>query len=141
MARRCSIFRPEEVVWECASGCKCECGFRHQNHMRPGIYRTKFMPQKLSRAKKDKIWDFWQFCLERHSNRALTIASDRLPALTALASVVHDHTGSDYLAGLWRDNLVADLAGPQFCNSGERLLFCGTNMELGFNLGASAVQF
>jgi hypothetical protein len=46
----------------------------------------------------------WSTLVERYSNRKLTIASDRLPALAGLARQIADHTGDRYCAGLWQSS-------------------------------------
>jgi hypothetical protein len=51
----------------------------------------------------------WQRGLASYTQRKITYPSDRLPALSGIASAVHQRTKSAYLGGLWRDNLVSDL--------------------------------
>ena len=47
--------------------------------------------------------------MKNYSHRKLSFETDRLPAISAVALVVADATGDDYLAGLWRGNLLAGL--------------------------------
>ncbi|KAF3764144.1 hypothetical protein M406DRAFT_330495 [Cryphonectria parasitica EP155] len=47
--------------------------------------------------------------IETFTAKDFTFDTDRLPALASLASMIAANTGSQYLAGLWRDNLDKDL--------------------------------
>lgn len=51
----------------------------------------------------------WHKCIDAFSGRALTEPSDKLPAVSALATVVDDGTMGDYLAGIWSKNIAAGL--------------------------------
>ncbi|KAH7316985.1 heterokaryon incompatibility protein-domain-containing protein [Stachybotrys elegans] len=55
------------------------------------------------------VWDDWDGLVSAYSSRLLTFAEDKLPALSGVAARVHSETKSDYVAGLWKDNLVVDL--------------------------------
>lgn len=46
---------------------------------------------------------------ERFCEKELTYRNDSLPAMATLARQVHRQTGSQYLAGLWLENLANDL--------------------------------
>lgn len=51
----------------------------------------------------------WNGLVAKYSERKLSWESDRLPALSGLASRYHKLTGDQYLAGLWRRTLAKDL--------------------------------
>jgi hypothetical protein len=51
----------------------------------------------------------WCGCVEDYSLRQLTQASDKLPALSGLASKIHDPTMGEYLAGIWSKDLGTGL--------------------------------
>lgn len=51
----------------------------------------------------------WRSIVEHYSRRQLTYASDKLPALSGLASHYARLTGHKYLAGLWHENLAQSL--------------------------------
>ncbi|RYP08513.1 hypothetical protein DL764_001844 [Monosporascus ibericus] len=55
------------------------------------------------------VWDLWQKLVEAYSARSLTYETDRLPALSGVASRVHRQLGFRYLAGLWKEGLPANL--------------------------------
>lgn len=53
--------------------------------------------------------DTWQRVVESYSRRRLTFAKDKLPAIAGLANAVQRVVGCEYLAGLWRDNMLNGL--------------------------------
>ncbi|TVY61126.1 hypothetical protein Focb16_v012912 [Fusarium oxysporum f. sp. cubense] len=55
------------------------------------------------------VWDMWDDLVTYYSRRHLTFATDKLPALSGVASRVHKITKSRYLAGMWEDNLGIEL--------------------------------
>jgi hypothetical protein len=110
-------YMAEELIWQCRMGMTCEC----QTHIRHAVttlkesyfdqyYQDTF--QKVANANDPRVGDAflsWQVGVGSYTSRALTYPSDRLPALAGVADVVHKRTGSSYVAGLWRDNLLGDL--------------------------------
>jgi hypothetical protein len=48
----------------------------------------------------------WEKILQQYSQRQLTYRSDKLPALSGLASHYAGLTGHNYLAGIWREDLA-----------------------------------
>ncbi|RFU30677.1 hypothetical protein B7463_g5660, partial [Scytalidium lignicola] len=54
-------------------------------------------------------YDFWHGLVHLYSLRQLSFENDKLPAVSGIASEVHEITDLEYLAGLWKENLVADL--------------------------------
>ncbi|SPJ92121.1 uncharacterized protein FTOL_13665 [Fusarium torulosum] len=55
------------------------------------------------------IWDMWDNLVETYSRRELTYITDKLPALSGVASRVQEVTQSRYIAGMWEDNLAYNL--------------------------------
>lgn len=60
-----------------------------------------FMVNKLLRA--------WYGVIIDYTRRELSVASDRLSGIGGIASLMSQVIGSEYLAGLWRNNLLHDL--------------------------------
>ncbi|KAI1128579.1 hypothetical protein F5Y10DRAFT_240101 [Nemania abortiva] len=52
----------------------------------------------------------WCRMVERYSRLELTYPSDRQPAILGLAKHMASKRQSRYLAGLWEDTLISDLA-------------------------------
>ncbi|KAH6711923.1 hypothetical protein BKA61DRAFT_487619, partial [Leptodontidium sp. MPI-SDFR-AT-0119] len=60
----------------------------------------------------------WYHVVSYYSQRALTVPTDCLPALSALASILHSHAREDrYLAGIWQHDLPRGLLWT--CSSGS----------------------
>ncbi|KAI0802920.1 heterokaryon incompatibility protein-domain-containing protein, partial [Xylaria sp. FL0064] len=61
-------------------------------------------------ADRDVLYEKWRLLITEYTERQLTVASDKLPALSGLARTFSLAFGRDqYLAGLWRGNLIWDL--------------------------------
>jgi hypothetical protein len=56
------------------------------------------------------IHDLWYHTVADYSNRLLTKEEDTLPAIAGLARIVSDYTLSEYVAGLWSEDLLRSLA-------------------------------
>ena len=73
-------------------------------------------------ANNEAAYRFWEDAVEDYSDRALSYNTDRLPAISAVASIVAKATGDRYVAGLWRDDLLAGLSWiPGLRTSGSGL--------------------
>lgn len=92
-------FTEQEVHWKCAAMDTCECtGVKNMKNM-----RTSEIPaSKTTRA--------WHEIVESYSKRQLTYWTDRLPALSGMASRFHANTESQYLAGVWLSDFPRCLA-------------------------------
>ena len=126
LASRCLVFGDDEVVWECRSSCLCECGGeqerfpvrdnpeglmtleRHQQMLLPAAEHQLGGTLKHF-ADAEAAYSFWKTAVENFSDRKLTMETDRLPAISAVASVIAEAIGDRYLAGLWRGDLLAGL--------------------------------
>jgi len=58
---------------------------------------------------KDDVLMRWQLLVSKYTSCDLTFETDRLIALSGIASMVHKRTQCDYLAGIWRKYLPIDL--------------------------------
>jgi len=58
---------------------------------------------------EDVILALWYRIRNDYSGRKLTIATDKLPAISAVAAEVARLTGWTYLAGMWREKLLSEL--------------------------------
>ena len=55
------------------------------------------------------LYDVWYQVVREFSRRSLTFQDDKLPAISALATKVQSINGDEYLAGLWRNDLLRGL--------------------------------
>lgn len=110
MSRRLLHFTSDEMVWECETLTECEC--RRQS--RPS--RRELSPKGLEDM--GSIYEKWCEIALAYAKRSLANESDKLPALRGLVERFQllirraSRAGQpdEYLAGLWRGDLVAQLA-------------------------------
>lgn len=106
-------FGPQEIVWECKETLQCPCERIWHDHSR----KSRF--EKLLQTSIDKSRDVVETRLSRsewtlgivpaYSSMLLTHPSDRLVAISGVARVLKPSYKSDYLAGLWKIDLLDDL--------------------------------
>jgi hypothetical protein len=88
----------QAYIWECLSALETESGVASSN-------RT---PLKKSLVDVDTPSGFslhWPSLIEAYSKCNITFLSDRLPALSGVASGFQKSTSDMYLAGLWKNDL------------------------------------
>jgi hypothetical protein len=64
------------------------------------------LQDKVRSLSRKETLERWETIVQQYSQRQLTYPSDKLPALSGLASQYARLTDSRYLAGLWRENLA-----------------------------------
>lgn len=104
LSRRTVLFSTAEVQWMCRVGTTCECQSTDSFDNRP------FSRTLDNMSCKEEAFLLWQkHILPDYTNRSLTSQQDALPALSGIIKVLSQATMSQYVAGLWRDNLLLDL--------------------------------
>jgi hypothetical protein len=130
LAPRNLIFGPAEVFFECRAALASELfprglpprvgpmyAFRG---VRPDVdgSRAKLRRRegRVAASGQDDVtlkglaaFDLWHVMVIRYSTADLTYQSDKLVALSAIASEMHRHIKADFLAGLWRRYLPYQL--------------------------------
>jgi len=103
MSTRLVSFSSDEIQWCCKTFSTCECGAALSRD-------TTRYPRSLSEIEDaNNAYEFWQRQVMEYSRRLLTKSRDKLPAISGLARMIHNVTGSGYFAGLWLENLLRDL--------------------------------
>lgn len=69
------------------------------------LLKQDFQGDVIPEPSKATLERRWETVLHQYSRRQLTYPSDKLPALSGLASYYARLTGQTYLAGLWREDL------------------------------------
>jgi hypothetical protein len=105
LSTRVLHYTATELLFECKTSYRCECA----PDRRVCPTTPSLIPKAVSSKDKHAIWDTWQRIVEKYSARNLTVASDKLPAISGIASKIRKATHSDYMAGLWKSNLASDL--------------------------------
>lgn len=115
LASRVVYFGGKEVFWECAHAIACETkpgGLPpHKCGVDLKMWRAKTEAlQKVNGVQKTKqAYKPWREITQAYSECDLTKENDRLVALSGLAKEMGKLLGDEYLAGLWKGNLLGDL--------------------------------
>ena len=109
-------FGSAEIGWSCWSATACECQPRltfeylHIDERNPQSQLLKVSSSRMQIGKPNTDWGrTWCDLVEQYTSRRLTVATDRLPAMSGLAAAIGNHLPSDYLAGVWRSQLNSQL--------------------------------
>jgi hypothetical protein len=117
------LFFGERLGWQCHTENEFAGGVDYSDDDVPNIELQKlreifFKSDSKSDSTNDKTlgqvtvnnnYDIWYKAVEEYTRRDLTVKSDKLPAISALAQVFKDSTGDQYLAGLWSGDLLRGL--------------------------------
>jgi Heterokaryon incompatibility protein (HET) len=108
-------FTEHELVWGCNQLASCECQ-PYPNRSNGGFGAKHSFEHAFETArwehKKDQhsLFGIWRDVVTQYSTKQLSVASDRLPALSGLAHRLQPPSDGNYLAGLWKDDLLNELA-------------------------------
>jgi hypothetical protein len=112
LAPRVLYLGSQEVLWECYEHHTCECGdagyysSRPSNRMMKKTYYNTCLQPGLSSW---LLHSAWREIVMTYSTLKLSYTEDILPAISALADIIYDQGGSEYLGGLWRESLLFDM--------------------------------
>lgn len=125
LARRTLHFHAHELVWECKTGLMCECRGLNAVDKDKNWYNRGWKARHTSWKTADlqNMADLWLEIINVFSVLDLTHESDRLPALSGIASRFAGPVLNNYLAGLWREDLARSLlwfVGPHWKSSSCR---------------------
>jgi hypothetical protein len=101
----------DELVFECSKRRWCEC--RQSPYLDLPIY---FAPKDSCDATNLEFLDIpelykrWCWLVTHYSTMQLTVSSDILPAISGLAGIFHKYFRGRYMAGLWENVLIHELA-------------------------------
>ncbi|KIW70322.1 hypothetical protein PV04_02605 [Phialophora macrospora] len=115
LSKRLLHFGKDQVRWQCFCLAASEV-YHDGDGGDDGGLNAYGIPTKgiIVRLVQDpqRTADRWLEIREGYSQKALTKATDRLPALTGIARMVHrtlNSTEGDYLAGIWKPHLLQEL--------------------------------
>ncbi len=111
LSRRALHCAKDQMHWECHEACESEDGTIGRSSVQTKSTLSFGNPSSLSliEGKKDSVYKRWYEVVYDYSSRNMTKATDKLPALSGVASLVADCTNDQYLAGLWRKDLLYGL--------------------------------
>jgi Heterokaryon incompatibility protein (HET) len=105
-------FTTRELVWECSQTISCCC--TPANTIGPGLQKQvssllgKAMC-KLPTTSEHEWFTLWYRIVSCYTTKCLTRESDRLTALSGIAKMAQARLSSQYLAGLWENDLARGL--------------------------------
>jgi hypothetical protein len=108
-----------QISWRCMEATAdetrpipvgCQVSELGTDDMRLWLYAPQdVIGRRLVTTKMSKF-EAWQGMVCEYSDRELSIETDTLRALSGLADMFSQVHGTAYIAGLWRENLMADLS-------------------------------
>jgi hypothetical protein len=100
-------FSAWELGWSCRAETACECNpIPTTQLMKRGASRLTTLPQK---GEPPIGLGMWRDFVKVFTARKLTFQTDRLPALTGIATAMSKRISGRYFAGLWEDQLEKNL--------------------------------
>lgn len=109
LSPRAIHFSTNEIAWECRSLCDCECSATSLRTVRTTSVVKHFLhPRQHDLSAAEASWR--EEVVPAYTQLDLTMPTDRLPALAGLSQVAERiRVGDEFLAGLWRKTLAADM--------------------------------
>lgn len=114
-------FSSTQMYFECRSEF-----YPQDRHLEHNSSKMDFKIHRRATAKDNNPADPWYNIVQRYTERYLTVESDKLPAIGGLAERVflerglNNGPGDEYVAGLWRNNLLSDLIWQTFVEDIKR---------------------
>ena len=120
LSRRIVHFAQDQMYWECQKHCAGEDGtvIEDQNAPKRCINFVQMGTREPTFA---NVMRSWHTLVTEYSMRDLSWTSDKLPAISGLASQIARHIDGEYLAGLWRQDLPFGLLWCASHGSGTRV--------------------
>ena len=101
-------FGENQMHWECNDSSACEsCPGGVQPDLRP--FLSSVDKCQLMSGHEDFLVNVWSPIVTSYSKGALTKFSDKCLAISGIADEAQSLYGGTYIAGLWRENFVAQL--------------------------------
>ncbi|KAH8686168.1 heterokaryon incompatibility protein-domain-containing protein [Ilyonectria robusta] len=116
LSRRILHFAKHQVYYECIEGTQTENGLTLPDRFQyayDALDKTKtemiektFSGKPRRKRSSNEVLQQWYGLLWGYGGRKLTWASDKLPAMSGLARIYHEILQDEYLAGVWKTNIV-----------------------------------
>ncbi|KAF2493389.1 HET-domain-containing protein, partial [Lophium mytilinum] len=98
------LFNSLDLQWQCRQAMWFELG---KENRQIGNSLQDVLPKRLENG--GISYQGWYFTVQSYTTRAITYESDKLPALSALAQRVAQHSKDTYLAGIWERDIAKGL--------------------------------
>ncbi|KAF2428272.1 hypothetical protein EJ08DRAFT_662493 [Tothia fuscella] len=119
LASRVVQFTSNELVWECNTCFRCECGnvpiaLQDSQATAPkhslALLKIGLWSQEGNIRPKPYWSDAWATLVTSYTQRHLTFSSDKLPAFSGLVRSLRSLIGGRYLAGIWENEVLFGLS-------------------------------
>jgi hypothetical protein len=108
LSSRILHFYKEELAWSCCSISHCECRM-DAGTTDLSIFKKSQNPDLARKTLAREMHQQWTDLVVDFTHRKLTKIRDRLPAISGLASICNEVTGSRYCAGLFFKDMAYGL--------------------------------
>ena len=111
-------YTKHEIIFECLSSTKLQGdpalqarrSLTHLPIQTSAQLETMELEYKVrTSTKKEDVFQVWRDLVSTYTRRSLTFPTDVLSAVGGLADILSSKTNSEYLGGLWRENLLRGL--------------------------------
>ncbi|PKK50205.1 hypothetical protein CI102_4331, partial [Trichoderma harzianum] len=114
VSRRVLVFTANDLAWECNTVPTCECKRNDMDSSIKSDYSKTLEGTTSKWYKKKQVTareDLWWTLIEQYSRLGITNATDKLPAVAAVAQQLHmtSRQAETYYAGLWSGSLFQDM--------------------------------
>lgn len=121
LSNRTIHFHSEEMIWECEETTDCECGFYAWENNRKAYQDLalnseirKFISRVRQReGTKGQAFKIWSHILREFTTLEITYQSDKLPALSGIATILLPAMESRCIAGIWDYEMAIGLMWRQ----------------------------
>ena len=111
LAPRVLHFSRDQIFFECRTHIACElydAGVPELYYLYPHTATAK-VNHAFRLRDKGSWYRMWQKLIQMYSAMSLTYPSDKLAAISGIAKMVQSVVHDEYVAGMWRENLVDQL--------------------------------
>ncbi|KAH7087112.1 heterokaryon incompatibility protein-domain-containing protein [Paraphoma chrysanthemicola] len=112
LASRTLFWTPDGLFWGCTelNASECQPELLYSNRKYPLLHElVKSVADGSSWRSRDEQKE-WVNVVEEYSQKSLTVLTDKLPAVAGLGTEVSKLTGKEFLNGIWKNNIVKELA-------------------------------
>lgn len=114
LSPRTLVYGLKTLRWACLSRSHCDSELHYP------VNRDLGHVSRGAAIFHGNMSNIWEYIVEHYTERRLTFDDDRLLALAAVAEKYNDFRQTDYLAGLWRDELSSTWMWLYEKSSGNR---------------------
>ncbi|KAI1388957.1 HET-domain-containing protein [Hypoxylon trugodes] len=97
---RAISYSTDELQWHCRSTRSCECQSRTNDQQVASFLIGRSQLETLEQ---------WDKLVRIYTQRQLTYLEDKFPAISGISQLIHEQTGWQYLAGLWKEHFISQL--------------------------------